>query len=104
MRRSRFTAEQIRWFLDLNQAGMSAVELGRSYGFSLSLFYGWRAKANPNAGRDVSEMTWLAVENLRLRRLIEDLNDDRERLCGELRRNGIALPVAQPGQTARVKV
>ncbi len=42
MKRSRFSEEQIIGILKEHQAGMSAMDLCRKYGFSDATFYKWR--------------------------------------------------------------
>jgi putative transposase len=52
MKRSRYSEEQIIGILKEHQAGMSAVDLCRKYGFSDATFYKWRSKYG---GMDVSD-------------------------------------------------
>jgi len=73
MKRSRFSEEQIIGILKEHQAGMSAMDLCRKYGFSDATFYKWRSKYG---GMEVSDA----------RRLAEHLNSVLS--CGSYVRPG----------------
>ncbi len=64
MKRSRFSEEQIIGILKEHQAGLSATELCRKYGFSDATFYKWRFNARRRISQEcaiqfVFEYTWL---------------------------------------------
>jgi putative transposase len=78
MRKSRFTEEQIAYALRQAESGVAVKELCRKMGVSEQTFYSWKKRF---AGMGVSELRrvrQLEEENSRLKRLVADLNLDKQ--------------------------
>ncbi len=87
MKRSRFSEEQIIGILKEHQAGMSATDLCRKYGFSDATFYKWRSKYG---GMEVSEarrLKSLEDENRKLKKLLAEQMLDNSTLKEMLGKN-----------------
>ena len=72
MKRSRFSEEQIIGILKEHQAGLSAAELCRKYGFSDATFYKWRSKYGGMDVSDAKRLKALEVENQKLKKLLAE--------------------------------
>ncbi|AMU10887.1 transposase [Burkholderia sp. LS-044] len=70
--RKRFTDEQIIGFLREAEAGEAVQYLCRTYGFSDTSFYSWRAKFGGNDGVESQRLKYLEGENNRLRKLLAE--------------------------------
>ncbi len=70
--RKRFTDEQIIGFLREAEAGEAVQYLCRTYGFSDTSFYSWRAKFGVKDGVESQRLKDLEAENDRLRRLLAE--------------------------------
>jgi len=72
MKRSRFSEEQIIGILKEHQAGLSAAELCRKYGFSDATFYKWRSKYGGMDVSDAKRLKALEAENQKLKKLLAE--------------------------------
>ena len=72
MKRSRFSEEQIIGVLKEHQAGLSATELCRKYGFSDATFYKWRSKYGGMDISDAKRLKALEAENQKLKKLLAE--------------------------------
>jgi len=72
MKRSRFSEEQIIGILKEHQAGLSATELCRKYGFSDATFYKWRSKYGGMDVSDAKRLKALEAENQKLKKLLAE--------------------------------
>ncbi|AXF24896.1 hypothetical protein CUJ89_32215 [Burkholderia pyrrocinia] len=70
--RKRFTEEQIIGFLREAKAGEAVQYLCRTYGFSDTSFYSWRAKFGVKDGVESQRVKDLETENDRLRKLLAE--------------------------------
>ncbi len=70
--RKRFTDEQIIGFLREAEAGEAVQYLCRTYGFSDTSFYSWRAKFGAKDCVESQRLKDLEAENDRLRRLLAE--------------------------------
>ncbi len=61
MRKSRYTDEQIIGFIKPADAGVSVADLYRREGFSLAMFYKWRAKFGGMEASDAKRLRDLAA-------------------------------------------
>jgi len=87
MKRSRFSEEQIIGILKEHQAGVSATDLCRKYGFSDATFCKWRSKYG---GMEVSEarrLKSLEEENRKLKKLLAEQVLDNSTLKEMLGKN-----------------
>ena len=74
MKRSRFSENQIIKILKEAEAGVPVTDLCRTYGFSKSSFYKWKAKYG---GMEASDLQWLRKmeeENRRLKQMYAELS------------------------------
>ena len=72
MRKSRFTEEQIIKVLKEHAAGLSAAELGRTYGVSEPTFYKRRSRYGGMEVSDARKLKALEDENRRLKKLLAE--------------------------------
>ncbi|UGY17490.1 transposase [Bradyrhizobium septentrionale] len=74
MRRSQFTENEIRHLLYEANTGVSVAEICTTSGISLRTFYRWRRRYGGLDHPAVLDMRGLAVENVRLRNVIDNLS------------------------------
>jgi len=87
MKRSRFSEEQIIGILKEHQAGMSATDLCRKYGFSDATFYKWRSKYGGMEVSDAKRLKGLEDENRKLKKLLAEQMLDNSTLKEMLGKN-----------------
>ncbi len=87
MKRSRFSEEQIIGILKEHQAGMSATDLCRKYGFSDATFYKWRSKYGGMEVSDAKRLKSLEDENRKLKKLLAEQMLDNSTLKEMLGKN-----------------
>ncbi len=87
MKRSRFSEEQIIGILKEHQAGMSAMDLCRKYGFSDATFYKWRSKYGGMEVSDARRLKSLEDENRKLKKLLAESMLDNSTLKEMLAKN-----------------
>ena len=87
MKRSRFSEEQIIGILKEHQAGMSATDLCRKYGFSDATFYKWRSKYGGMEVSDAKRLKSLEDENRKLKKLLAEQLLDNSTLKEMLGKN-----------------
>ena len=87
MKRSRFSEEQIIGILKEHQAGMSATDLCRKYGFSDATFYKWRSKYGGMEVSDARRLKSLEDENRKLKKLLAEQVLDNSTLKEMLAKN-----------------
>ena len=74
MKRSRFSENQIIKILKEAEAGVPLNDLCRSYGFSKSSFYKWKAKYGGMEVSDLRRLRELEEENRRLKQMYAELS------------------------------
>lgn len=74
MKKSRFTEEQIIFALKQAELGTSVLEVCCELGISDATFYTWRKKYGGISSSELKHMRQLEEENLRLQKLVADLN------------------------------
>ncbi len=87
MKRSRFSEEQIIGILKEHQAGMSATDLCRKYGFSDATFYKWRSRYGGMDVSDARRLKSLDSENHKLKKLLAEQMLDNSTLKEMLAKN-----------------
>jgi len=87
MKRSRFSEEQIIGILKEHQAGLSAADLCRKYGFSDATFYKWRSKYGGMEVSDARRLKGLEDENRKLKKLLAETMLDNSTLKEMLGKN-----------------
>lgn len=80
MKRSRFSKEQIIGILKEHQAGLSAAELCRKYGFSDATFYKMRSKYGGMEVPDARRLKGVEDENRKLKKLLAETMLDNSTL------------------------
>ncbi len=76
MKKSRYSEEQIIWFLKQADAGMPIKELCRKGGFSDATFYKWRTKFGGMDVSDAKRLKELEGENAKLKKLLAEAHLD----------------------------
>ena len=74
MKRSRFSENQIIKILKEAEAGVPVTDLCRTYGFSKSSFYKWKAKYRGMEASDLRRLRELEEENRRLKQMYAELS------------------------------
>ena len=74
MKRSRFSENQIIKILKEAEAGMPLTELCRTYSFSKSSFYKWKAKYGGMEASDLRRLRELEEENRRLKQMYAEVS------------------------------
>ena len=74
MKQSRFSENQILKILKEAEAGVPVTDLCRSYGFSKSSFYKWKAKYGGMEASDLRRLRELEDENRRLKQMYAELS------------------------------
>jgi putative transposase len=74
MKRSHFTESQIIRILKEAEAEVPLADLCRTYGFSKSSFYKWKAKYGGMEASDVHRLRELEEENRRLKTMYAELS------------------------------
>ena len=74
MKRSRFSENQIIKILKEAEPGLPLNDLCRSYGFSKSSFYKWKAKCGGMEASDLRRLRELEEENRRLKQMYAELS------------------------------
>ena len=80
MKQSRFSENQILKILKEAEAGVPVTDLCRSYGFSKSSFYKWKAKYGGMEASDLRRLRELEDENRRLKQMYADASLDNQML------------------------
>ena len=74
MKQSRMSENQIIKILKEAEAGVPVTDLCRSYGFSKSSFYKWKAKYGGMEASDLRRLRELEDENRRLKQMYAELS------------------------------
>lgn len=74
MKRSRYSENQIIKILKEAEAGVPVKDLCRTYGFSKSSFYKWKAKYGGMEASDLRRLRELEEENQRLKQMYAELS------------------------------
>lgn len=74
MKRSRFSQNQIIKILKEAEAGVPLNDLCRTYGFSKSSYYKWKAKYGGMEASDLRRLRDLEEENRRLKQMYAELS------------------------------
>ena len=86
MRKSKYTSEQIAYWLTQAEAWVPVAELCRKYGISANTFYRWKSKFGGLAPSEVRRLKELEEENSRLKKLVADLSLDKQILHDAIRK------------------
>ena len=74
MKRTQFSENQIIKILKEAEAGVPVTDLCRTYGFSKSSFYKWKAKYGGMEASDLRRLGELQEENRRLKQMYAELS------------------------------
>ena len=74
MKRSRYSENQIIRILKEAEAGVPVTDLCRTYGFSKSSYYTWKAKYGGMEASDLRRLRELEEENRRLKQMYAELS------------------------------
>lgn len=74
MKRTQFSENQIIKILKEAEAGVPVTDLCRTYGFSKSSFYKWKAKHGGMEASDLRRLRELQEENRRLKQMYAELS------------------------------
>lgn len=74
MKRSRYSENQIIRILKEAEAGVPVTDLCRTYGFSKSSYYKWKAKYGGMEASDLRRLRELEEENRRLKQMYAELS------------------------------
>ncbi|OXS30152.1 MAG: transposase [Desulfovibrio sp. MES5] len=74
MKKSRFSEHQIIKILKEVEAGRTAKEVCREYGFSNATYYSWKSIFGGLEASDLRRMRELEYENARLKQMFADLS------------------------------
>ena len=74
MKRTQFSENQIIKILKEAEAGVPVTDLCRTYGFSKSSFYKWKAKYGGMEASDLRRLRELQEENRRLKQMYAELS------------------------------
>ena len=74
MKPTQFSENQIIKILKEAEAGVPVTDLCRTYGFSKSSFYKWKAKYGGMEASDLRRLRELQVENRRLKQMYAELS------------------------------
>lgn len=80
MKKSRFTEEQIVFALKQAELGTTVPEVCRKLGIYDATFYTWRKKYGGISPSELEHIRLLEEENLRLKKLVDDLSLDKAML------------------------
>jgi len=86
MKRKRFSEEQIIQILKESEAGRSAAELSRQYGFAENTLYAWKAKFGGMEVSEAKRLRELEAENAKLKKLLAESMLDQTALKEALAR------------------
>ncbi len=87
MKRSKFTEEQITYALRHHEAGTAVADICRQLGVSEATFYVWKKKYAHMGVSELRELRQLRDENARLKRLVADLNLDKQILTDVVKKS-----------------
>lgn len=80
MKKTRYTEEKIAFALNQTETGTRAGEVCRKMGISEATFYNRKKKFAGLGVTELRRLRQLEDENLRLKKLVSDLNLDKEML------------------------
>ena len=80
MKRSKFSEQQIAFFLRQAEEGVPVGEVCRKVGISEQTYYRWRKRYGGMMPSEMKRLKQLEEENMRLKRLVADLSLDKEML------------------------
>ena len=86
MKKSKFTEQQIAFILKQADDGVSVEDTCRKAGISIQTYYRWRQKYGGLMPSEMKRLRQLEEENTRLKRLVANLNLDKEMLQDIIRR------------------
>ncbi len=88
MRRSKFSAEEIRAILEEIERGATPRDLARKHAVSVPTLYRWRADHGQAGKGESRRLRQLEEENRRLRKIVAEQALDLETVKSLLRRKG----------------
>ncbi len=80
MKTSKFTEEQIAFALKQAEIGTPVKEVVRKMGITEQTFYRWKKKYGGMLPSDLRKLKQLEEENRQLKKLVADLNLDKQML------------------------
>jgi len=80
MKKKRYSEQQIVKILKEAESGVPVAELSRSYGFSQSAYYKWKAKYGGLEVSQLKRLKELKEENRRLKQMYAELSLDHKLL------------------------
>lgn len=86
MKKSKFTEPQIAFALQQAESGTAVAEICRKLGISEQTFYRWKKRYGGLMPSEMRKMRQLEEENGRLKRIVADLNLDKEMLQEVIRK------------------
>lgn len=78
--KKRYTDQQIAYALKQAETGVSVQEVTRKMGISEATFYNWKKRYSGMTGMELRELKQLQEENKQLKKLVADLNLDKQML------------------------
>ena len=97
MKKTRYTEEQIAFALKQAETGTRVEEVCRKMGISEATFYNWKKKFGGMGVTELRRLRQLEEENQRLKRLVADLNLDKEMLQEVIKKSSEAGSKASGG-------
>lgn len=97
MKKTRYTEEQIASALKQAETGTRVEEVCRKMGISEATFYNWKKKFGGMGVTELRRLRQLEEENQRLKRLVADLNLDKEMLQEVIKKSSEAGSKASGG-------
>ena len=90
MARSKHTEAQMISALKQVEAGRTAEDVAREYGVSKHMIYAWKTKYGGIDVGKAEEVKHLREENGRLKKLVADLNLDKDMLQSVIRKTSLS--------------
>ena len=86
MKKSKFTEAQIIFAIKQSETGVSVGEVCRKMGISEATFYNWKKKFGGLGVSELRKLRQLEEENRQLKKLVADLNPDKQMLQDVLKK------------------
>ncbi|MFS2224214.1 transposase [Pantoea sp. B65] len=87
MNRTKFSEKQIHFTLKQVEVGGNIQDVCKIMGISQATFYNWRNKYSPKKVESQKKVRMLEMENKRLMTRIRELEQDKNILLNELKKN-----------------
>ncbi|MGX5057161.1 transposase [Enterobacter asburiae] len=86
MNKSRFSEYEMRFILEQVEKGAHINDVCAVMGISHATFYNWRNRLSHRKGGDYAQIDKLESENTRLKKIIQQLENDKKLLLAELKK------------------